>query len=135
MEVNVLSRFFWALSCLSIIAIRIVITGAATEYLHKIEIRKRRKEQSIIEWFTYSRFREELPNSILLFYYIVICGNILLMIIVFFFSKYDINADKLMMSSIWLNFLWFIYIRIRTTDYKRGGTNFKKWVPKPPNRK
>lgn len=135
MVTNELVGMFWFVSILSIICIRIIITGAATEYLHKIEVKKRKKGQTIWEWFHYSRFREELPRRFWVLYYTVMYGNLLMILIVLFASKHSIYIDNLIMVFTHLSFLWWLYVIVRTTDYKRGGTNFKKWVPKPPKKK
>ena len=135
MEVNVLERMFFAISVWAIVEIRITTTAAATAYLHKLEIKKRRKGQSLYEWFSYGRFREELPKGFLHFYYTVINLNIIAMAIVFFCSQYEMNANKIMMFVIIINSIWMIFVSIRSTNYKTGHTDFQNWVPKPKKKK
>ena len=109
MEINVLERFFWIWSVFSLFVVRTTTTEAATLYLHKIEIKKRKKGQSFFEWFNYIRFREELPKRILLFYYVVMNGNIIVILIVLFTTIYNINVDKLMWFSLICNTIWMLY--------------------------
>lgn len=53
--------------------IRSNISGILDYQLNRSAMKKRKKGETVKEWFLYSRFREEIPKAILVLYFAILC--------------------------------------------------------------
>lgn len=112
--------------------VRSYINGAISYCLNRNAEKKRRKGQSIKEWFLFSRFRDVIPRIMLVWYFadiIIFLGSIIAVIIM---DIMDFGYDKagafcLIVFIVWVIPIMVAYFMLRDRNYGTG-FNYSRWI-------
>lgn len=93
---------------LSFVSLRGFILGVKRYLLNKSAYKKRKKGETLKEWFLYSRYREDLPKSLIIFYFCMLIVHLLggcVCIAVCFLDFSSIIGDISAKVVLWFDFL------------------------------
>lgn len=112
---------------------RIIFRSICEYLLKKGERINRKKGQSFIEWFLWSRYKNEIPKVLLYFYYGFIILHIfayLLILVVLIFNLYGNIILSTIMDIIITDGIILIILGFAFYSPKRGEVKVDRWIKK-----
>lgn len=131
---NIFSHLFVLLSINFIIYLcnRGLIRMVIDYCLNTSARKKRRKGQAFKEWFFYSRFRDVIPNIMLIWYFGSMIFVLVAVIAVIIMGIINFGHDKAMFFCIHVNFIMFLPGFITSIMFKKfrkpGGDDVSRWI-------
>lgn len=126
---------------LSFWIIRWYLWGIKTYPLNTSARKKRKKGETIREWFFYTRYREEIPKFFLGLYFVVVILNaaaILAWIVQHFMGPYPDVGYLIFLCLVAFDGAWMFLLRLMFWS-RDGSMPYERWVPKkrgmPPKKK
>ena len=100
--------------------------------LNKNAIKKRKKGQSLKEWFLYSRFRDVLPRLAVIWYFIVVAIHPLILVACVILTLADVSNEigkwvalsAPIFDTVWLAVLYFMFWQVEP------GYKHDRWIKK-----
>ena len=103
--------------------------------------KKRKKGETIREWFFYTRYRQEIPKFFLGLYFVVLIVNvaaILVWIVQHFMGPYPDVGYLIFLCLAAFDGAWMLLLRLMFWS-RDGSMPYERWVPKkrgmPPKRR
>ena len=98
--------------------------------LNKNAIKKRKKGQSLKEWFLYSRFRDVLPRLAVIWYFIVVAIHPLILVACVILTLADVSNEigkwvalsAPIFDTVWLAVLYFMFWQVEP------GYKHDRWI-------
>lgn len=126
---------------LSFWIIRWYLWGIKIYPLNPSARKKRKKGETIREWFFYTRYRQEIPKFFLGLYFVVLIVNvaaILVWIVQHFMGPYPDLGHKILVCLGVFDGIWMFLLRLMFWS-RDGSMPYERWVPKkrgmPPKRR
>lgn len=126
---------------LSFWIIRWYLWGIKIYPLNPSARKKRKKGETIREWFFYTRYRQEIPKFFLGLYFVVLIVNmaaLLVWIVQHFMGPYPDLGHKILVCLGVFDGIWMFLLRLMFWS-RDGSTPYERWVPKkrgmPPKRR
>ena len=126
---------------LSFWIIRWYLWGIKIYPLNPSARKKRKKGETIREWFFYTRYRQEIPKFFLGLYFVVLIVNvaaILVWIVQHFMGPYPDVGYLIFLCLAAFDGAWMLLLRLMFWS-RDGSTPYERWVPKkrgmPPKRR
>lgn len=126
---------------LSFWIIRWYLRGIKIYPLNPSARKKRKKGETIREWFFYTRYRQEIPKFFLGLYFVVLIVNvaaILVWVVQHFMGPYPDLGHKILVCLGVFDGIWMFLLRLMFWS-RDGSTPYERWVPKkrgmPPKRR
>ena len=126
---------------LSFWMIRWYLWGIKTYPLNTSARKKRKKGETIREWFFYTRYRQEIPKFFLGLYFVVLIVNvaaILVWIVQHFMGPYPDVGYLIFLCLAAFDGAWMLLLRLMFWS-RDGDMPYERWVPKkrgmPPKRR
>lgn len=126
---------------LSFWIIRWYLRGIKIYPLNPSARKKRKKGETIREWFFYTRYRQEIPKFFLGLYFVVLIVNvaaILVWIVQHFMGPYPDLGHKILVCLGVFDGIWMFLLRLMFWS-RDGDMPYERWVPKkrgmPPKRR
>ena len=126
---------------LSFWMIRWYLWGIKTYPLNTSARKKRKKGETIREWFFYTRYRQEIPKFFLGLYFVVLIVNmaaLLVWIVQHFMGPYPDVGYLIFLCLAAFDGAWMLLLRLMFWS-RDGSTPYERWVPKkrgmPPKRR
>ena len=101
--------------------------------LNKNAIKKRKKGQSLKEWFLYSRFRDVLPRLAVIWYFIVVAIHPLILAVCIILTLAGVPNEVgkwVAVSTFGFDLFWIIGSWFLFYDPKDGGYKWSRWIKK-----
>lgn len=78
----------------SFFSIRLLFLDIINYLMNKNAVKKRKKNMTFKEWFTYSRFRTEIPHYHIVIYYVIIAvyDALFILTVIIYSTNYDSNS-------------------------------------------
>lgn len=118
---------------LSFFFIRVFLWGVKEYPLNTSAAKKRKKGQTVKEWFMYSRYRREIPKILFILYFVIIVIHplVLILCIIFHFigSLNKIVPDLLAKGIFLFDGLWILAIQLLFWQAKPG-YKYERWLTK-----
>lgn len=126
---------------LSFWIIRWYLWGIKIYPLNPSARKKRKKGETIREWFFYTRYRQEIPKFFLGLYFVVLIVNvaaILVWIVQHFMGPYPDLGHKILVCLGVFDGAWMLLLRLMFWS-RDGSMPYERWAPKkrgmPPKRR
>ena len=126
---------------LAFLTIRWYLWGIKTYPLNTSARKKRKKGETIREWFFYTRYRQEIPKFFLGLYFVVVILNaaaILAWIVQHFMGPYPDVGYLIFLCLAAFDGAWMLLLRLMFWS-RDGSMPYERWVPKkrgmPPKRR
>ena len=126
---------------LSFWIIRWYLRGIKIYPLNPSARKKRKKGETIREWFFYTRYRQEIPKFFLGLYFVVLIVNmaaLLVWIVQHFMGPYPDVGYLIFMCLAAFDGAWMLLLRLMFWS-RDGSMPYERWVPKkrgmPPTRR
>lgn len=126
---------------LSFWIIRWYLWGIKIYPLNPSARKKRKKGETIREWFFYTRYRQEIPKFFLGLYFVVLIVNmaaLLVWIVQHFMGPYPDLGHKILVCLGVFDGIWMLLLRLMFWS-RDGDMPYERWVPKkrgmPPKRR
>lgn len=126
---------------LSFWIIRWYLWGIKIYPLNPSARKKRKKGETIREWFFYTRYRQEIPKFFLGLYFVVLIVNvaaILVWIVQHFMGPYPDVGYLIFLCLAAFNGAWMLLLRLMFWS-RDGSMPYERWAPKkrgmPPKRR
>lgn len=126
---------------LSFWIIRWYLRGIKIYPLNPSARKKRKKGETIREWFFYTRYRQEIPKFFLGLYFVVLLVNmaaLLVWIVQHFMGPYPDVGYLIFLCLAAFDGAWMLLLRLMFWS-RDGSTPYERWVPKkrgmPPKRR
>jgi hypothetical protein len=126
---------------LAFLTIRWYLWGIKTYPLNTSARKKRKKGETIREWFFYTRYRQEIPKFFLGLYFVVLIVNvaaILVWIVQHFMGPYPDVGYLIFLCLAAFDGAWMLLLRLMFWS-RDGDMPYERWVPKkrgmPPKRR
>ena len=119
------------ISVFSFCHLRSFISGEIVYQMSYRAFRRKKKGQTLKEWFLYSRFREEIPKVFLIFYFVIIVIYLIILIALFILHlTTSSNAAGTCLTVLFTVFdcLWTIIIRLLFWQAKKPGYKYERWI-------
>ena len=112
--------------------IRGFIGGLLDYQLNRKAYNKRKEGQSLKEAILYSRFRNEIPNILLILYYLVLIIHAIAVIVCFSFNITNLNSnigDFITRVIFYFDGFWMIILQLMFWRSKPGFA-YERWISK-----
>ncbi len=126
---------------LSFWIIRWYLWGIKIYPLNPSARKKRKKGETIREWFFYTRYRQEIPKFFLGLYFVVLIVNmaaLLVWIVQHFMGPYPDLGHKILVCLGVFDGIWMLLLRLMFWS-RDGSMPYERWAPKkrgmPPKRR
>ena len=126
---------------LSFWIIRWYLWGIKIYPLNPSARKKRKKGETIREWFFYTRYRQEIPKFFLGLYFVVLIVNmaaLLVWIVQHFMGPYPDLGHKILVCMGVFDGIWMLLLRLMFWS-RDGSMPYERWAPKkrgmPPKRR
>ena len=126
---------------LSFWIIRWYLRGIKIYPLNPSARKKRKKGETIREWFFYTRYRQEIPKFFLGLYFVVLIVNvaaILVWVVQHFMGPYPDVGYLIFLCLAAFDGAWMLLLRLMFWS-RNGSMPYERWAPKkrgmPPKRK
>ena len=126
---------------LSFWIIRWYLWGIKIYPLNPSARKKRKKGETIREWFFYTRYRQEIPKFFLGLYFVVLIVNmaaLLVWIVQHFMGPYPDLGHKILVCLGVFDGAWMLLLRLMFWS-RDGSMPYERWAPKkrgmPPKRR
>ena len=117
---------------LSFWIIRWYLRGIKIYPLNPSARKKRKKGETIREWFFYTRYRQEIPKFFLGLYFVVLIVNvaaILVWIVQHFMGPYPDLGHKILVCLGVFDGIWMFLLRLMFWS-RDGSMPYERWAPK-----
>lgn len=117
---------------LSFWIIRWYLWGIKIYPLNPSARKKRKKGETIREWFFYTRYRQEIPKFFLGLYFVVLIVNvaaILVWIVQHFMGPYPDLGHKILVCLGVFDGIWMFLLRLMFWS-RDGSMPYERWAPK-----
>lgn len=117
---------------LSFWIIRWYLWGIKIYPLNPSARKKRKKGETIREWFFYTRYRQEIPKFFLGLYFVVLIVNVaalLVWIVQHFMGPYPDVGYLIFLCLAAFDGAWMLLLRLMFWS-RDGSTPYERWVPK-----
>lgn len=117
---------------LSFWIIRWYLWGIKIYPLNPSARKKRKKGETIWEWFFYTRYRQEIPKFFLGLYFVVLIVNvaaILVWIVQHFMGPYPDLGHKILVCLGVFDGIWMFLLRLMFWS-RDGSMPYERWAPK-----
>lgn len=117
---------------LSFWIIRWYLWGIKIYPLNPSARKKRKKGETIQEWFFYTRYRQEIPKFFLGLYFVVLIVNvaaILVWIVQHFMGPYPDLGHKILVCLGVFDGIWMFLLRLMFWS-RDGSMPYERWAPK-----
>lgn len=117
---------------LSFWIIRWYLRGIKIYPLNPSARKKRKKGETIREWFFYTRYRQEIPKFFLGLYFVVLLVNmaaLLVWIVQHFMGPYPDVGYLIFLCLAAFDGAWMLLLRLMFWS-RDGSTPYERWVPK-----
>ena len=121
-----------ACALLAFLTIRWYLWGIKNYPLNTSASKKRKKGETIREWFFYTRYREEIPKFFLGLYFVVVILNvaaILAWIVQNFMGPYPDLGHKILVCLGVFDGIWMFLLRLMFWS-RDGSMPYERWAPK-----
>lgn len=128
----------------SFVYLRSLIYGIKRYQLNKSALKKRQKGETFIEWFLYTRYKNEIPKIILFFYFSVLIvhfASIVVCIILHFtVASSSMIGKRIALVIIYTDPLWMLLLHLMFWTNKPWEAHvYARWITKrkgqPPKKK
>ena len=126
---------------LAFLTIRWYLRGIKIYPLNPSARKKRKKGETIREWFFYTRYRQEIPKFFLGLYFVVLLVNmaaLLVWIVQHFMGPYPDVGYLIFLCLAAFDGAWMLLLRLMFWS-RDGSMPYERWVPKkrgmPPKRR
>ncbi len=126
---------------LAFLTIRWYLWGIKTYPLNTSARKKRKKGETIREWFLYTRYREEIPKFFLGLYFVIVflhAAVLIVWVIQHFVGPYPFFGHCMTVTLIVFDAVWMLLLRLMFWS-RDGDMPYERWVPKkrgmPPKRR
>ena len=126
---------------LSFWMIRWYLWGIKTYPLNTSARKKRKKGETIREWFLYTRYREEIPKFFLGLYFVIVflhAAVLIVWVVQHFVGPYPFFGHCMTVTLIVFDAVWMLLLRLMFWS-RDGDMPYELWVPKkrgmPPKRR
>ena len=117
---------------LSFWIIRWYLWGIKIYPLNPSARKKRKKGETIREWFFYTRYRQEIPKFFLGLYFVVLIVNmaaLLVWIVQHFMGPYPDLGHKILVCLGVFDGIWMLLLRLMFWS-RDGSMPYERWAPK-----
>lgn len=110
--------------------LRDFISGEIVYQMSYRAFRRKKKGQTLKEWFLYSRFREEIPRGFLTFYFVVTAIHLVILIALFILHlTISSNYPGTCLTFLITAFDLLLGLTIRLLFWKSGlGLKYERWI-------
>lgn len=118
---------------ISFLLLRQFIGGIKLYQLNRSAYKKRKKGETLKEWFFYSRYREEIPKIIIWFYLGVIVIHCICLIIctALYFTNHSYAVGRIIALVIyWFDAFWIILFIILFNRPSSRDWAYDRWITK-----
>jgi len=118
---------------ITFVALRQFVGGIPCYLLNKSAYKKRKKRQTVWEWFCYSRFKKEIPKTLLFLYFFVIVVHSLSIIACVIFNLVDNmeNTGTILTKVIfWFDVVWMAVIIVMFNRPTKKEWAYDRWITK-----
>lgn len=126
---------------LAFLTIRWYLWGIKTYPLNTSARKKRKKGETIREWFLYTRYREEIPKFFLGLYFVIVflhAAVLIVWVIQHFVGPYPFFGHCMTVTLIVFDAVWMLLLRLMFWS-RDGDMPYERWAPKkrgmPPKRR
>lgn len=126
---------------LAFLTIRWYLWGIKTYPLNTSAQKKRKKGETIREWFLYTRYREEIPKFFLGLYFVIVflhAAVLIVWVVQHFVGPYPFFGHCMTVTLIVFDAVWMLLLRLVFWS-RDGDMPYERWVPKkrgmPPKRR
>lgn len=126
---------------LAFLTIRWYLWGIKTYPLNTSARKKRKKGETIREWFLYTRYREEIPKFFLGLYFVIVflhAAVLIVWVVQHFVGPYPFFGHCMTVTLIVFDAVWMLLLRLMFWS-RDGDMPYERWVPKkrgmPPKRR
>lgn len=126
---------------LSFWIIRWYLWGIKIYPLNPSARKKRKKGETIREWFLYTRYREEIPKFFLGLYFVIVflhAAVLIVWVIQHFVGPYPFFGHCMTVTLIVFDAVWMLLLRLMFWS-RDGDMPYERWAPKkrgmPPKRR
>ena len=118
------------ISVFSFCHLRSFISGEIVYQMSYRAFRRKKKGQTLKEWFLYSRFREEIPRGFLTFYFVVTAIHLVILIALFILHlTISSNYPGTCLTFLITAFDLLLGLTIRLLFWKSGlGLKYERWI-------
>ena len=117
---------------LAFLTIRWYLWGIKTYPLNTSARKKRKKGETIREWFLYTRYREEIPKFFLGLYFVIVflhAAVLIVWVIQHFVGPYPFFGHCMTVTLIVFDAVWMLLLRLMFWS-RDGSMPYERWVPK-----
>ena len=125
--------------CIAFWSMRGFISGLKVYQLNNSAYKKRKKGETIKEWFLYSRYKDIIPKTLYILYYVLIIIHFLILIvcIIFHFLSLEKWGEIISIVTVVVDCLWILILRLLFWRSSPGYA-YSRWIKKrrgqPPNK-
>ena len=126
---------------LAFLTIRWYLWGIKTYPLNTSARKKRKKGETIREWFLYTRYQEEIPKFFLGLYFVIVFFHpavLIVWVIQHFVGPYPFFGHCMTVTLVVFDAVWMLLLRLMFWS-RDGSMPYERWVPKkrgmPPKKK
>lgn len=105
------------------------LSGLPEYHLNRNALKKRKQEQTIKEWFLFTRFKKEIPKSLLKFYYFITIIHPLFTLAWLLTLAIDLPlkiGEVIIKIILIFDFVWIEVIRIIFKTFHRNGYAYER---------
>ena len=117
-------------SVITFSCLRDFLSGEIVYQMSYRAFRRKKKGQTLKEWFLYSRFREEIPRGFLTFYFVVTAIHLVILIALFILHlTISSNYPGTCLTFLITAFDLLLGLTIRLLFWKSGlGLKYERWI-------
>lgn len=115
MNISVQILFISAFYVRGFIHLRVILYGIKRYVLNNSAYKKRKKCENILEWFTYSRWRNVIPKFFIIFYFAIVVIHPTLLILCVILNKLGLDyfyGEFIVYVTVLFDSLWIIAFSI-----------------------
>ena len=105
----------------SFIHLRVILYGIKRYVLNNSAFKKRKKGENILEWFTYSRWRNVIPKFFIIFFFVIVVIHPILLILCVILNKLGLDdsyGECIALVTMSFDYNWIIAFSIfQKRDY------------------
>lgn len=117
---------------ISFLYIRGFLYGVKRFQLNNSAYKKKKKQESFIEWLTYSRYKDEIPKIALVFYFSILLIHlicIIVCVICYIINQLPETGQLLAKIVFYFDMVWIIAVALLFWSPGRGYA-YERWITK-----
>ena len=117
--------------CITFFDLRCFLYGIKRYQLNNSAYKKRKKGETIKEWFLYSRYKDIIPKTLYILYYVLIIIHFLILIvcIIFHFLSLEKWGEITSIFIVCIDVLWILISGLLFWQ-SRPGYAYSRWIKK-----